>query len=132
MNMAESTKLTEPGRPIGWGIDADPRNDPTYPIKNRTDAEQAGYTWERPPQQDSGVEVLHSNERPNLSATYGTPVPPSGLSGAIRRVAFRYSESAYGHWVPLMVADRINMVEGVLQDLSQGRLPNVFAEMGWR
>jgi hypothetical protein len=119
-------------RPPGWGIDADQRNDPTYPLKERTNAEHAGYTWERPPQQESRVEVLHSNERPNLSAVYGTAVPPSGLSGAVRRAAFRYSESSYGHWVPLMLADRINMVEGVLHDISRGRFPNVFAEMGWR
>ena len=27
----------------GWGIDADPKNDPTYPMKNRTDEEIRGF-----------------------------------------------------------------------------------------
>ena len=115
----------------GWGQDADPRNDPTYPMKKRTDAEQNGYSWKRPPLQETDIEVLRSNERINMPAVFGTAAPPSGLSGVIRRYAFNYSESSYRHWIPLMVADRVNMVEGVLQDLARGHVPNVFAERGW-
>jgi hypothetical protein len=122
----------EPMSIRGWGVDADPSNDPTHPMKRRNDGEHAGYTWVRPPQQYPTVEVLHSNERPNLTAVFGTSCPPSGLSGAIRRFAFRYSESSYGHWLPLMLADRVNAAEGVLHDLSRGHVPNVFEEWGWR
>src|SRR5215210_7256531 len=116
----------------GWGVDADPKNDPTYPMKNRNNGEHAGYSWERPPQQPVSVEVLHSNERPNVSATFGTSTPPAGLSGVIRRFAFKYSENSYGHWVPLMLADRVGMVEGLLDDLGRGQVPNIFGEMGWK
>lgn len=116
----------------GWAIDADPKNDPTYPMKHRTNEEQKGYSWDRPTQQQASVEVLHSNERPNLTAVYGTSTPPSGLSGLIRRYAFKYSESSYGHWLPLLLADRINVVEGVIDDLKQGHVPNIFAEKGWK
>ncbi|MCK8494824.1 hypothetical protein M0L20_23345 [Spirosoma sp. RP8] len=116
----------------GWGIDIDPKNDPTYPIKHRTDAEQKGYSWERPPQQPVDIEVLRSIERPNVSAVFGTSVPPSGLSGQIRRYAFRSSESEYGHWLPLILADRIGAVEGVIDDLKKGHIPNIFAERGWK
>ena len=116
----------------GWGVDADPKHDPNYPMKNRDDGEHAGYSWERPPQQPITVEVLHSNERPDVTSVFGTSTPPSGLSGAIRRKAFRYSESSYGHWLPLMLADRVNVVEGVLGDLRHARVPNVFAERGWK
>jgi hypothetical protein len=31
-----------------------------------------------------------------------------------------------------MLADRVGVAEGVLEDLRQGRVPNVFAERGWR
>jgi hypothetical protein len=117
----------------GWGIDADPKNDPTYPMKpHRTDAEQTGYSWERPTQQPETVEVLHSNERPNLTAVFGTSTPPSGLSGMIRRYAFKYSEGSWGHWIPLLLADRVNVVEGVIDDLRHGHVPNIFAEKGWK
>ncbi|MGV3704184.1 MAG: hypothetical protein ACO1NU_02300 [Arcticibacter sp.] len=115
----------------GWAIDADPKNDPTYPMKNRTNEEHKGYTWERPTQQFVDIEVLHSNERPNITSVFGTSTPPSGLSGVIRRQAFKYSENHYGHWLPLILADRINVVEGIVDDLKRGHIPNVFAERGW-
>ena len=114
----------------GWGIDADPANDPTYPMKRRTDEETEGYSWERPEQQPVNIEVLHSIERPNITAVFGTSNPPSGLSGMLRREAFKYSESSYGHWLPLVLADRIGEVEGIIDDLKRGHVPNIFAEKG--
>jgi len=124
--------VKDPSRIKGWGVDADPKNDPTYPMKRRKDGEHAGYSWERPLQQPITVEILHSNERPDVAAVFGTSTPPSGLSGILRRIAFRYSESSYGHWLPLMLADRLSVVEGVLGDLEHGHFPNVFAERGWK
>ena len=121
----------DPSQIKGRGVDADPKNDPTYPMKVRNDGEHEGYSWERPPQQPISVEVLHSNERPDLTSVFGTSTPPSGPSGALRRLAFRYSESSYGHWLPLMLADRVGVAEGVLEDISRGRVPNVLAERGW-
>ena len=126
----DDNRIIDPAQVKGWGVDADPRNDPTYPMKNRNNGEHSGYSWDRPPQQQPEVEVLHSNERPNLTATFGTSTPPSGLSGVIRRSAFQFSENSYGHWVPLMLADRVGMVEGVVGDLARGHVPNVFGEMG--
>lgn len=124
--------LKAPNSLPGWGIDADPKNDPTYPMKpHRTDLEQQGYNWERPTQQPVDVEVLHSNERPNVSAVFGTASPPSGLSGMIRRFAFRYSENEYRHWLPLILADRVNVVEGIFEDFAHGKLPNIWKEKGY-
>lgn len=115
---------------IGWGIDADPKNEPTYPLKNYTGDDHQRLNWDRPPLQAVSVEVLKSTERPTLSAVFGTSSPPSGLSGIIRRYAFKSSESEYGHWLPLLLADRINVVEGIVDDLRQGHIPNIFAEKG--
>lgn len=124
-------KPIDPSQVKGWGVDADPENDPTYPMRMRgSKDEHAGYSWERPPPQPIDVEVLHSNERPNVSSTFGTSTPPAGLSGMIRRRAFNFSENSHGHWVPLMLADRIGMVEGVVSDLAHGHVPNIFGEMG--
>ena len=124
--------VIDPSQIKGWGVDANPKNDPAYPMKNRNNGEHAGYTWERPSQQPTSVEVLHSNERPNVTAAFGTSTPPSGLSGMIRRNAFKYSENSYGHWLPLMLADRVGVVEGVLDDLTRGHVPNIFKELGWK
>ena len=122
----------DPSQIKGWGVDADTNNDPTYPMKHRNNGEHAGYSWERPLQQPITVEVLHSNERPDVTSVFGTSTPPLALSGVLRRIAFRYSESSYGHWLPLMLADRVSVVEGVLSDLKHGHVPNVFAERGWK
>ncbi len=86
--------------------------------------------------QPETVRVLHSSERPGGTPIFGTSVPPSGLSGYLREWAFRYPEDDLRHWTLLLMADRINVGEGVLADLARGRVPNVFAEMGlateWR
>lgn len=116
----------------GWGIDADPKNEPTYPMKKYTGDDHKRLNWQRPPLQPVTVEILHSIERPNLTAVFGTSAPPSGLSGAIRRYAFKYSEGSWGHWLPLLLADRVNVVEGVIDDLKHGHVPNIFAEKGWK
>jgi hypothetical protein len=116
----------------GWGIDADPENDPTYPIKKYTGDDHKRLNYERAPQQPITVEILHSNERPNVTAVFGTSSPPSGLSGMIRRYAFKYSEGSFAHWIPLILADRVNVVEGMLDDLRHGHIPNIFAERGWQ
>ena len=116
----------------GWNTDADPENEPTYPIKKWTGDDHNRINWERAVQQPVNEEVLHSNERPNISAVFGTPLPPSGLSGSIRRKAFKFSESEYGHWLNLFLADRINMFEGIIDDIRHGHIPNVFAERGMK
>lgn len=115
----------------GWGIDSAPENDPTYPMKKRTNEEHEGYAWERPLQQPEEVEILKSVERPNLTAVFGTASPPEGINGAIRKFAFRYSESSYGRWLPLVLADRVGAIEGIVDDLKNGHIPNIFAERGW-
>jgi len=77
------------------------------------------------------VEILKSVERPNLTAVFGTASPPEGLNGKLREIAFKYSESSYGRWLPLVLADRVGVVEGILDDFKKGHIPNIFNELGW-
>ncbi|PAW92397.1 hypothetical protein CKK33_02355 [Mucilaginibacter sp. MD40] len=116
----------------GWGMDADPENEPTYPMKHYTGDDHKRLNYERAAQQPLNVEILQSIERPAPTAVFGTSVPPSGLSGAIRRFAFKHSEDRYRHWLPLILADRINVVEGLIDDIKSGEFPNVFAEKGYK
>ena len=114
----------------GWGIDADPENEPTYPMKHWTGDDHNRLNYERASQQPETVEILQSIERPSITRVFGTSAPPSGLSGMIRRFAFKYSESKWSHWLPLILADRVNMIEGIIDDLVHGHIPNVIAERG--
>ncbi len=113
----------------GWAVDADPQNDPTYPYRRRAGDDHSG-KWDRPPLQESEVEILQSIEHVRTPAVFGTSTPPSGLSGVMRRGAFRWSESNWMHWLLLMGADRINVVEGIVHDIGRGKVPNIPAEMG--
>jgi hypothetical protein len=113
----------------GWGADLDHANRPAYPMK-RMPARLEGVHWHQPAQQLQSVEILQSIERPSITPLFGTPLPPSGISGMLRRVAFKYSENDLRHWMLLLVADRVNMVEGLGADLKRGHVPNIFAEMG--
>ena len=76
------------------------------------------------------MKVYHSVERPGLTPIFGTRLPPTGLSGKLRDVAYQISENDIRHWQLLMLADRVNMVEGIGSDLMNGRVPNILAEMG--
>ncbi|MDN8677563.1 hypothetical protein Q0N25_14450, partial [Staphylococcus aureus] len=76
-----------------WGVDADPENDPTYPIRERSRDPGLTKDWDRPPIQEPDVELLRSIEHIRQPAVVGTATPPSGISGVMRRIAFRYSES---------------------------------------
>jgi hypothetical protein len=116
----------------GWGMDADPENDPTYPMKHRTGADHDRLDYEKAPQQHQDIEVLHSIERPGITRVFGTSTPPAGLSGAIRRFAYKYSEATAMHWMTLILADRVNVVEGKIHDLKNGVMPNPWIERGWR
>lgn len=122
----------DPTQVLGWGVDADPENDPTYPMRDISRDSKGGLDWERPTLQQENVEVLRSTEHNRRPAVFGTSTPPSGLSGAIRREAFKRSEGKWSHWLMLLAADRINVVEGIGDDLLHGRVPNIPAEMGIR
>ena len=127
---AERAHRIEPSSVVGWAVDADPRNDPTYPYRDRSADDGLSLDWKRPPQQQTDIEVLHSVEYEHFPAVFGTSVPPKYVSGMMRRLAFRWSESHWAHWLILMGADRVNMVEGLVEDVARGKVPNIPKEMG--
>lgn len=131
-SIASSASTIDPQSVVGWGVDADLRNDPTYPYRDRSADKGLRQNWEPPSAQESQVEILQSVEYVRRPAVFGTSSPPHGISGVVRRVAFRWSESNWLHWLLLMGADRINVVEGVVEDLARGKIPNIPAEMGAR
>jgi hypothetical protein len=115
----------------GWGMDADPENDPTYPMKRYNGADHERLNYVKAPQQRQKIEVFHSIERPNITRVFGTSTPPAGLSGAVRRYAYKFSEATATHWMTLILADRINVIEGKLHDIKNGIIPNPWSERGW-
>ena len=115
----------------GWGVDLDVKNRPAYP-KKQTPPEGTGAHWEKPEQQKSPIEILRSVERPRITHVFGSTVPPKGLSGVMRRKAFKYGEGSFAHWMILLMADRVNVLEGLMEDLKNKKFPHILNEMGYK
>lgn len=115
----------------GWGADLDKKNRPAVPME-RTPPRFIHVPPGQPVQQAQTVEVFCSPERPGITPLFGTAQPPKWLSGAIRRLAYKLPENDLRHWLMLLAADRVNMVEGIVEDLAHGHVPNVLGEMGIR
>ena len=113
----------------GWGSDLDPAMRPGVP---RDKAPELGVEWLYPPlpQQVPRVKIHKSTEHGRLTPVFGTSCPPRGLSGRMRDLAYRFSEGRLARWMTLIAADRVNVVEDVLSDLAQLRVPNLVREIG--
>ena len=126
-----SPPVEELKRINGWGTDLDKKNRPAVPME-RTPPRFIHVPEGQPVQQAQTVEVFCSPERPGITPIFGTAEPPKWLSGAIRRLAYKLPENDLRHWLMLIAADRVNMVEGIAEDLAHGHVPNVLGEMGIR
>ncbi|MDQ3234705.1 MAG: hypothetical protein M3Q07_23110 [Pseudobdellovibrionaceae bacterium] len=115
----------------GWGADLDKANRPAVPME-KTPEHGTGAHWDIPELQPRTMKVFKSIEHPRMPPVFGTSVPPTGLSGRIKEYAYSFGEGRPARWLPILLADRINVVEGLIDDLRKGHIPNIFAEMGWK
>lgn len=135
LTTAERRSIDLADRIPGWGSDLDPATRPGVP---RDPAPELGMEVLYPPipEQRPPHTIHKSTEYPRLTPVFGTSCPPSGLSGRLRDLAYRWSEGRLAHWMTLMLADRVNVVEDLAADLARGRVPNIPKEMGlaseWR
>jgi hypothetical protein len=113
----------------GWGVDLDRANRPAVP-KEHFNLGATGAHWEFPDRQVSRVPRERSIEHQFLPPVFGTSCPPKGLSGLIRRYAYRFSEARAVHWLLLMGADRVDTVESRLKALLTGRPDSRLLETG--
>src|SRR4051794_13436517 len=88
----------------GWGADLDPANRPAVP-KEQFDLSKTGAHWDFPERQVEPIPRERSPEHAFLTPVFGTSCPPRGLSGIVRRFAYRYSEARLTHWTLLVLAD---------------------------
>ena len=114
----------------GWGVDLDPRDRPAVP-REQFDPTFSGAHWEFPERQPEKVPRERSIEHKFLTPVFGTPNPPKGLSGVIRRYAYQeYSEARAAHWLLLLAADRVDTVESTLRSFVSRRPDNPVTETG--
>jgi hypothetical protein len=114
----------------GWGADLDPKDRPSVP-RERFDPGASGAHWDFPERQPEKQPRERSIEHATLTPVFGTSCPPTGLSGAIRKYAYRrYSEARAAHWLLLIFADRVNSVEASATALLRGHPDNPVTETG--
>jgi hypothetical protein len=69
-----------------------------------------GAHWDRPEQQ-RGVALLSRSGLREATPVFGTAQPARGLSGAMRRAAYRLPEHRAARWALLLAADRVDVLE---------------------
>jgi hypothetical protein len=92
--------------PPGWGVDAGREKRPGVP-RERAVREQETTR----PRQQRGVAALSRDGLRSATPVFGTSQPPRGLSGAVRRLAYRVPEHRAARWALLLVGDRLDVLE---------------------
>jgi len=111
----------------GWGVDLDPADRPSYPKERFL---ETGAHWDFPERQPQHAPREKSTEHKFLTPVFGTKQPLRGLSGAIRRYAYTFSEGQTAHWLLLIAGDRVDVLESRLEAAAAGRPDNVITETG--
>ncbi|WP_146360014.1 hypothetical protein [Arthrobacter yangruifuii] len=114
----------------GWGADLDPRDRPAVP-RLQFDPTLSGAHWEFPERQEEKYPRERSIEHKFLTPVFGTSCPPKGLSGVMRRYAYRrFSEARAAHWLILLAADRVDAAESHLASFATLHPDNPITETG--
>jgi len=114
----------------GWGADLDPADRPSHP-KLRYAPEATGAHWDFPERQPEREPRERSVEHAFVTPVFGTAQPLTGVSGAIRRFSYAsYSEGRLGHWLLLILADRVDAWEHHLRSFVTLRPDNPITETG--
>jgi hypothetical protein len=114
----------------GWGADLDPSDRPAVP-RERFDPGATGAHWDFPERQPEKWPRERSIEHKFLTPVFGTSTPPRGLSGVMRKYAYRkYSEGQAAHWLILLASDRVDAVESHLRSFLSLRPDNPLTETG--
>ncbi|WOH20641.1 hypothetical protein IRJ34_10085 [Paenarthrobacter sp. GOM3] len=112
----------------GWGADLDPADRPSYPREQP--GIQTGARWDFPERQEERWPRERSVEHAFVTPVFGTSAPPKGVSGAVRKYAYKYSEGRAAHWLLLIAGDRIDAWEHHLRSLATLRPDNPITETG--
>jgi hypothetical protein len=116
----------------GWGADLDPADRPSNHRLNYA-PDTTGAHWHFPERQPEKWPRERSIEHAFVTPVFGTGQPPKGLSGVIRKFAYaKYSEARLGHWLLLILADRVDAWEEHVRSFATLRPDNPITETGVR
>jgi hypothetical protein len=113
----------------GWGVDLNYADRPAVPMEDY-DPGATNANWDFPERQPQKWPREMSPEHGILPPVFGTAQPPRGISGAIRRYAYTFSEGRASHWLLLLAADRVDVLESSLESALKGKPDNPLTETG--
>lgn len=117
MNLRPETSVSGRGpidRPDIVGIDEAPERRPGVPMEAEPPRPSPGAYWHTPERQRKRFGHLKRKGLDELTPVFGNTIPPRGASGIMRRIAYRIPEHRARHWTLLLMADRVDVLEGRL------------------
>lgn len=118
---------------VGWGADLDLAHRPGVPKElNRETVSSPRHHRAILAKQKPGPDINLTVERGEMTPVFGNTTLPRPVSTPLRKLAFRFSEDKLRHWMLLLLADRVNMVEGWMEDIGQGKMPMLLPRMEFR
>jgi hypothetical protein len=120
----EMGRHAPPEHPAAHGIDEPRENRPGAPMET-IPAPDEGVHWDTLERQEQRVTHLHRAGLEELTPVFGTAQPPRGVSGLMRRIAYRIPEHQARHWALLLAADRVDVMEDRLGRILGKRLDDV-------
>lgn len=113
----------------GWGVDRDKADRPAVP-REFAEPHDTGAHWSFPERQSGSAGREKSIEHAFVTPVFGTGAPLHGISGAVRRLAYRFSEGRAAHWLLLIAGDRIDSGGAHVRSFATTRPDNPVTETG--
>jgi hypothetical protein len=115
---------------LGESVDASMSRRPGVPMEMSPPHAMGAAHWAQPERQRDPGNILKRKGLRELTPVFGTSTPPRGLSGLLRRAAYRIPEHATSHWLLLLFADRVDVIEHRPLSLLPLALPLVAGSAG--
>jgi hypothetical protein len=106
--MGRRTAVQPPKRPPYADVDLDPSRRPGVPRERRPEPfPNTRFPIER--QQGESAAPMHGRPNRHFPPVFGTATPLRGLSGLVRRRAYRLPDHKARHWMMLLLGDRVEV-----------------------
>jgi len=105
------------------GVDAPVDRRPGGPMEASPPHPMGAAHWQVPERQSDPGNILKRAGLEELTPVFGTSLPPRRLSGLMRRAAYKIPGHHTAHWLTLLLADRVDVLEhnlGVVGPLALG------------
>lgn len=109
-------------RPSYWGVDRDPSRRPGVP---RMREPQPWPNTRHPPERQAGTPAVAKHGRPDkpFPPVFSTALPLRGVSGLVRQLAYALPDHRPGHWMLMLLGDRVESWEMRMRRLMPVALP---------